>query len=59
MIDFKVISSNWPDKFESTIADLLNEGWKLHGSPFISSTGGMTQALTKETKKMKTKGAAK
>ena len=27
-----------------------HEGWELHAGPFISQTGGMTQALTREVK---------
>jgi hypothetical protein len=47
MIEFKVINTPRPDRFESAIVELLNDGWVLHGSPFVSQSGGMTQALTK------------
>mgnify|MGYP003630512066 CR=1 FL=1 len=49
-IEFKVVNTPRHDRFEETICKLLNEGWSLHGSPFISQTGGMTQALLRETK---------
>ena len=44
-MEFRVVNTSRPDRFEETITDLLNDGWELHGSPFISQTGGMTQAL--------------
>lgn len=47
MIEFKVINTPRPDRFQSAISELLNDGWVLHGSPFVSQSGGMTQALTK------------
>lgn len=47
---YKVINSPRHDRFETQVTNLLNEGWELHGSPFVSSTGGMTQALIKTTK---------
>jgi len=53
MIEFKVISTIRPDKFEEQITSLLNEKWELHGSPFITSQGGMTQALTRDEKNVK------
>ena len=43
-IEFKVVNTPRHDRFEETICKLL------HGSPFISQTGGMTQALLRETK---------
>jgi hypothetical protein len=49
-IEFKVINTPRHDRFESQITQLLNDKWILHGSPFISQTGGMTQALTREVK---------
>lgn len=45
MIEFKVVTSSRPDRFEQTITALLNEKWELHGSPFISQTGSLTQNL--------------
>tara|TARA_E500000081_G_C6128926_1_gene352501 strand:- start:277 stop:483 length:207 start_codon:yes stop_codon:yes gene_type:complete len=48
--EFKVINTPRHDRFEEAITKLLNDGWELHGSPFVSQTGGMTQALIKETK---------
>jgi len=47
-IEFTVIKTPRPDRFEEGITKLLNEGWELHGSPFVSQTGGMTQALIKK-----------
>ena len=55
MIEFKVINTPRHDRFEESITKMLNEGWSLHGTPFVSQTGGMTQALIKETKVTKTK----
>ena len=46
-IQFKVINTPRHDRFEDGITALLNDGWVLHGSPFVSQTGGMTQALTR------------
>lgn len=48
-MEFKVVNTPRHDRFESTITDLLNDGWELHGSPFVSQTGGMTQALFRNT----------
>jgi hypothetical protein len=53
MIEFKVINTPRHDRFEQQVTELLNDGWVLHGTPFVSQTGGMTQALTKETKAKK------
>ena len=50
MIKFKVVNTPRHDRFEQQVTELLNEGWSLHGTPFVAQTGGMTQALTKETK---------
>ncbi len=50
MIEFKVINTPRHDRFEQQVTELLNDGWTLHGTPFVSQTGGMTQALTKEVK---------
>ncbi len=49
-IEFKVVNTPRHDRFEESITDLLNDGWELHGNPFISQTGGMTQALCREVK---------
>jgi|TARA_R110000822_G_scaffold230631_1_gene362726 hypothetical protein len=49
-IEFKVVNTPRPDRFEETITALLNDKWVLQGSPFISQTGGMTQALIREVK---------
>tara|TARA_B100000700_G_scaffold85429_1_gene96047 strand:- start:3274 stop:3477 length:204 start_codon:yes stop_codon:yes gene_type:complete len=50
-IEYKVVSSSRPDRFEETVTDLLNEGWELQGPPFISQIGAMTQALTRSDTK--------
>lgn len=50
-IQYKVVNSPRHDRFETMVTELLNGGWELQGSPFISQTGGMTQALIKTTKK--------
>jgi hypothetical protein len=49
-IEYKAVSSSRPDRFEETVTTLLNDGWELHGSPFISQNGAMTQALTRTKK---------
>ena len=49
-IEFKVVNTPRHDRFEQVVTELLNEGWELHAGPFISQTGGMTQALTREVK---------
>jgi len=46
---YKVVNSGRPERFEEQVTNLLNDGWELQGSPFISQTGGMTQAMTKTT----------
>ena len=48
--EFKVINTPRHDRFEEMVTKLLNDKWELHGSPFISQTGGMTQALIREAK---------
>ena len=53
MIEFKVIQTPRSERFEEAINKLLNEGWNLHGSPFINSTGQMVQAMLKETANVK------
>ena len=50
MIEFKAVSTPRHDRFEETITNLLNEGWELHGSPFVSQSGAMTQSLTRTMK---------
>ncbi len=50
MIEFKAVSTPRHDRFEETITNLLNEGWELHGSPFVSQSGAMTQSLTRTIK---------
>lgn len=49
-IEYKVVSSSRPDRFEESVTTLLNDGWELQGHPFISQIGSMTQALTRTTK---------
>jgi hypothetical protein len=58
MIEFKVVNTPRHDRFEEQITALLNDGWTLQGSPFVSQTGGMTQALTRETKATRSKKSA-
>ena len=48
--EFKVINTPRHDRFEESITKLLSDNWELHGSPFVSQTGGMTQALVREVK---------
>ena len=60
-MEFRVVNTSRPDRFEETITDLLNDGWELHGAPFISQTGGMTQALIRSlvSKKSENKKVSK
>ena len=58
-IEFKVVNTPRHDRFEEVVTQLLNDGWLLHGNPFISQTGGMTQALTREVKPSPVKKTAK
>ena len=58
MIEFKVVNTPRHDRFETTVSALLNDGWELHGTPFVSQTGGMTQALIRETKATRSKKSA-
>tara|TARA_R110000787_G_scaffold250935_1_gene356503 strand:+ start:79 stop:306 length:228 start_codon:yes stop_codon:yes gene_type:complete len=51
MIEFKVVTTPRQDRFEESVVALLNSGWTLHGSPFISQSGGMTQSLTRDKPK--------
>jgi len=53
MIEFKVVQTPRAERFEECINTLLNEGWSLHGSPFIDGTGQMVQALLKEETNVK------
>jgi len=48
MIEFKVIQTPRSERFEEAINKYLNEGWSLHGSPFINGIGQMVQAMLKE-----------
>ena len=58
-IEFKVVNTPRHDRFEEIVTKLLNEGWSLHGNPFISQTGAMTQAMTREVKPSSVKKSAK
>ena len=60
-MEFRVVNATRHDRFEETVTDLLNDGWELHGSPFISQTGGMTQALIRSlvSKKSENKKVSK
>lgn len=49
-IEYKIISSPRLERMEENVSKMLNEGWTLAGQLFIAGTGGMAQALTKETK---------
>ena len=44
----KVVQTPRLDRFEELVNKLLNEGWDLHGSPFVSQTGAVTQLMIKE-----------
>jgi len=49
----KVIQTPRLDRFEELVNKMLNEGWDLHGSPFVSQTGAVTQLMLKEEKDVK------
>ena len=55
---YTVITKPDPKKFERAVAELLNDGWSLHGTPTLSASGALVQALIKEEAK-KTSGKAK
>lgn len=48
MKTMKVVQTPRLDRFEELVNKLLNEGWDLHGSPFVSQTGAVTQLMIKE-----------
>jgi hypothetical protein len=43
-----VVQTPRMDRFEQLVNDLLADGWDLHGSPFVSQTGAITQLMVKE-----------
>ncbi len=45
-----VVQTPRMDRFEQLVNDLLADGWDLHGSPFVSQTGAITQLMVKEEK---------
>jgi len=45
-----VIQTPRMDRFEQLVNNLLADGWDLHGSPFVSQTGSLTQLMVKEEK---------
>ena len=49
----KVVQTPRLDRFEELVNKLLNEGWDLHGSPFVSQTGAVTQLMIKEESSVK------
>jgi len=57
MVEFKVITTPKPDRFEETVTNMLNDGWELQGSVFVSSVGAMTAALTRTKKAAATQKA--
>jgi len=48
-----VIQTPRMDRFEQLVNNLLADGWDLHGSPFVSQTGSLTQLMVKEDKDVK------
>lgn len=52
-LTYKVVKTPRSERFEQNINELLNDGWNLHGNPFIDGTGQMVQALLKEEKDAK------
>ena len=53
MKTMKVVQTPRLDRFEELVNKLLNEGWDLHGSPFVSQTGAVTQLMIKEENSVK------
>ena len=45
-----VVQTPRMDRFEQLVNNLLADGWDLHGSPFVSQTGAVTQLMVKEEK---------
>lgn len=56
---YTVITKPDPKKFERAVADLLDDGWTLHGSPTLSASGALVQALLKEEAKKSGKAKQK
>lgn len=48
MKTMKVIQTPRMDRFEEKVNKMFAEGWDLHGSPFVSQTGALTQLMVKE-----------
>jgi hypothetical protein len=42
-----VVQTPRMDRFEQLTNNLLADGWDLHGSPFVSQTGAVTQLMVK------------
>ena len=47
---YKLVSSNRQERFETQVSELLTDGWELAGNPFVAQTGSMTQALIKKSR---------
>jgi len=45
-----VVQTSRMDRFEQLVNNLLADEWDLHGSPFVSQTGAVTQLMVKEEK---------
>ena len=52
MIEFKVVTTPKPDRFETEITKMLNDGWELQGPTSFTQNGMMAQSLTRETKEV-------
>ena len=46
MIEYKLVSTPRPDRFEETMNLLLNDGWYLKGN-LVFSNGVLNQSLTR------------
>tara|TARA_B100001250_G_C19729318_1_gene757649 strand:+ start:84 stop:281 length:198 start_codon:yes stop_codon:yes gene_type:complete len=46
MIEYKLVSTPRPDRFEETMNLLLNDGWDLKGN-LVFSNGVLNQSLTR------------
>lgn len=56
--EYKIVTSPRVDRFEEAISKLLNDGWELQGSPFVSTTGSMTQGLLRDKPNARKKTAS-
>jgi hypothetical protein len=47
MKEYRIISTDKSDNFSEIVTKYLQQGWELHGDPFIAD-GNFCQAITKK-----------